>query len=61
MINNLLKIHSLIHKLRIIGRFCKYLPKYMYNDLEDLIDDYYYLCTLSYRLYKKGVNVDEIQ
>lgn len=61
MITNILQLHSMIHKLRIIGRYCKYLPKYMYNDLEEVIDDYYYLCNLSYRLDKKGVKVDEIQ
>lgn len=61
MISNLLKIHSLVHKLRLIGRFSKFLPKYMFNDLEEVIDDYYYLCNLSYRLNKKGVNIDEIQ
>lgn len=61
MIKNILKLNETNHKIRMIQRFFKYLPDRMYDDLDEVLDDYYYLCRLSYRLHKKGVNINEIQ
>lgn len=60
MINNIIKLHDINHKLRYIQRSFKYLPKHMFDDLDEVLTDYQYLCKLSYYLTKKGVNVDEV-